>query len=103
MYFMDKTGIHLVVDDGQNCQAGELFEMVREEMKFPESSREVFSLWLVSDLLGKYCLLRPPQRRPTVIGELKVSFLYSAVFARTSLLQSTGDSLSAFTLSYLAK
>ena len=52
MYFMDKTGIHLAVDDGQNCEAGELFEMVMDEMKFPAVAREAFSLWLVSDLLG---------------------------------------------------
>ena len=32
-------------------QAGELFEIVMEEMKYPAEFREVFSLWLVSDLL----------------------------------------------------
>ena len=57
VYFMDKSGIHLQVDDGQNCEAGELFEMVVEEMKFPPQVREVFSLWLVSDLLGECCFL----------------------------------------------
>ena len=53
---MDKTGIHLVVDDGQNCEASELFEMVMEEMKFPPAAREIFSMWLVSDLLGELVL-----------------------------------------------
>ena len=53
VYFQDKTGLHLSVADGQRCEAGELFEMVMEEMKLPTEAREVFSLWLVSDLLGK--------------------------------------------------
>ena len=53
IYFQDKTGLHLTVEDGQHMEAGEIFEMVMEEMKFPASSREVFSLWLVSDLLGE--------------------------------------------------
>ena len=55
IYFMDKTGINLTVEDGQHATAGELFEMVMDEMKFPHEAREAFSLWLVSDLLGK-CL-----------------------------------------------
>jgi len=50
---MDKSGIQLSVEDGQHAEAGELFEMVMEEMKFPAVAREVFSLWLVSDLLGE--------------------------------------------------
>jgi hypothetical protein len=49
---MDKSGVHLTIDDGQNAEAGELFEMVMEEMRMHPSAREVFSLWLVSDLLG---------------------------------------------------
>ena len=50
---MDKSGLHLTVEDGQNAEAGELFEMVMEEMSFPPEARDIFSLWLVSDLLGK--------------------------------------------------
>ena len=53
VYFQDKSGIHLTVEDGQHMEAGELFEVVMEEMKYPQEMREVFSLWLVSDLLGK--------------------------------------------------
>ena len=51
---MDKTGINLTVEDGQHATAGELFEMVMDEMKFPHEAREAFSLWLVSDLLGAW-------------------------------------------------
>lgn len=52
VYFQDKTGLHLTVEDGQHMEAGELFEIVMEEMTLPSQAREVFSLWLVSDLLG---------------------------------------------------
>lgn len=51
VYFQDKTGLHLCVEDGQHTDAGSIFEMVMEEMKLPAIAREVFSLWLVSDLL----------------------------------------------------
>ena len=54
VYFMDKTGLNLSVEDGQNVDAGELFELVKEEMKLSDEAREMFSLWLVSDLLGTY-------------------------------------------------
>ena len=53
VYFMDKSGLHIVIEDGQNTEAGDLFEMVMEEKNFPPEARDVFSLWLVSDLLGK--------------------------------------------------
>ena len=39
--------------------AGELFEMIMDEMKFPEIARQAFSLWLVSDNLGKFYQLLP--------------------------------------------
>lgn len=52
VYFPDKTGVQLKVRDGQNIEAGELFELVMSVMKFPAEARESFSLWLVSDLLG---------------------------------------------------
>ena len=54
MYFPDKAGLRLSVEDGQNMTAGDLFEMVMEDMKYPDEAREMFSLWLVSDLLGKF-------------------------------------------------
>ena len=54
MYFEDKTGINLSVEDGQHADAGELFEIIMDEMRFPAVARDVFSLWLVSDLLGKF-------------------------------------------------
>lgn len=53
VYFPDKTGISLNVEDGQNAEAGEIFEMVMEEMRFPNEARQAFSLWLVSDYLGE--------------------------------------------------
>ena len=53
VYFMDNSGIHLFVDGGEHVTAGDLFEMVMEEMNYPSDCRDVFSLWLVSDLLGK--------------------------------------------------
>jgi len=68
---MDKVGVHLKVIDGQNIEAGELFELVLDEIPLTPNpagaaaeykqirdealiakAREVFSLWLVSDLLG---------------------------------------------------
>ena len=52
IYFMDKTGLTLPVLDGQHAEAGELFEMVMQEQELPHEAREVFSLWMVSDLLG---------------------------------------------------
>ena len=39
--------------------AGELLEMIMDEMKFPEIARQAFSLWLVSDNLGKFYQLLP--------------------------------------------
>lgn len=51
VYFPDKTGVQLKVRDGQNVEAGELFELVMGVMEFPGEARESFSLWLVSDLL----------------------------------------------------
>ena len=56
IYFTDKRGLRMSVEDGQNMQAGELFELVMEDMKFPDEAREMFSLWLVSDLLGELFL-----------------------------------------------
>lgn len=51
VYFPDKTGVQLKVRDGQNIEAGDLFELVMDVMHFPVEAREAFSLWLVSDLL----------------------------------------------------
>ena len=53
VYFMDKTGLSLQVENGQNMHAGELFERIMTELDYPPQAREVFSLWLVSDLLGE--------------------------------------------------
>ena len=58
VYFEDKTGIDLSVEDGQHAEAGELFEIIMDEMKFPAVARDVFSLWLVSDLLGEFLSLK---------------------------------------------
>ncbi|CAD5122954.1 DgyrCDS11347 [Dimorphilus gyrociliatus] len=51
VYFSDKTGISLNVDDGVNVTAMELFDMVYEETGLPNEGRETFSLWLMSNLL----------------------------------------------------
>ena len=45
--------------------AGELFEMIMDEMKFPEIARQAFSLWLVSDNLGKFYQLLVCNKRST--------------------------------------
>jgi hypothetical protein len=49
---VDNFGLHLKVIDGQNATASELFEIVMDERGYPNDARELFSLWLVSDLLG---------------------------------------------------
>ena len=59
IYRPDKVGVQIKVVDGQNIKASELFEYYLDELKEewteadPVQAREVFSLWLVSDLLGK--------------------------------------------------
>ena len=53
VYFMDKQGLKLLVEDGQNATAGEIFELIMDESGYPAEARDVFSLWLVSDLLGE--------------------------------------------------
>lgn len=54
VYFADGTGTSLSVDDGVNLTARELYDMVYEETGLPDSLRETFSLWLISDLLGEF-------------------------------------------------
>jgi len=53
VYFAKSVGLQLKVDDGQNVTASELFEYVMEEQSYPPEARQLFSLWLVSDLLGQ--------------------------------------------------
>ena len=52
VYLMDKSGLRFTIDDGHTKEAGHLFDNVMEELGLPAEAREVFSLWLVSDLLG---------------------------------------------------
>ena len=52
VYFAKSVGLQLKVVDGQNVTASELFEYVMEEQNYPPDARQLFSLWLVSDLLG---------------------------------------------------
>ena len=52
VYFAKNVGLQLKVCDGQNLTASELFEDVMEEQSYPNEARQLFSLWLVSDLLG---------------------------------------------------
>lgn len=51
VYFAKSVGLQLKVSDGQNLTASELFEDVMEEQHYPHEARQLFSLWLVSDLL----------------------------------------------------
>ncbi|ESN98897.1 hypothetical protein HELRODRAFT_162363 [Helobdella robusta] len=55
VYFHDNSGIMLKIQDGQNMEANILFEYVAKELNLQaevlEQAKEVFSLWLVSDLL----------------------------------------------------
>jgi len=55
VYFAKNVGLQLKVCDGQNVTASELFEYVMEEQNYAHEARQLFSLWLVSDLLGQYC------------------------------------------------
>jgi len=52
VYFAKSIGLQLKVCDGQNVTASELFEYVMEEQSYAPEARQLFSLWLVSDLLG---------------------------------------------------
>jgi len=52
VYFAKSIGLQLKVCDGQNVTASELFEYVMEEQSYASEARQLFSLWLVSDLLG---------------------------------------------------
>ena len=78
VYFEDKTGINLSVEDGQHADAGELFEIIMDEMSFPAVARDIFSLWLVSDLLGKLQsgFIQIPKCSLTFLN-LNISFRYS--------------------------
>jgi phosphate/sulfate permease len=51
---MDKTGLQFVVEDGRRSKAEELQEMVIQDTGLSEEAREIFSLWLMSPLLGKF-------------------------------------------------
>ena len=53
VYFTKSVGLQLKVCDGQNLTATELFEDVMEEQNYPPEARQLFSLWLISDLLGE--------------------------------------------------
>jgi len=54
VYFAKSVGLQLKVCDGQNLTATELFEYVMEEQNYPADARQLFSLWLVSDVLGMF-------------------------------------------------
>ena len=57
IYLHNDTGIMLKVQDGQNADARFLFDLLIRELGVKKDDirnvKEVFSLWLVSDLLGK--------------------------------------------------
>lgn len=51
VYFNDKTGIVLKVENGHLSTAGDIFQMVIDELQLPEESKETFAMWMVSSLL----------------------------------------------------
>ena len=53
----DRKGIHVNLEDGQLAEASDLFEIVLEQRGLPPESENVFSIWLVSPLLGRYYVM----------------------------------------------
>lgn len=53
VYFMDNEYLKMSVRGGEEITAGGLFEEVMKACDLPDIARHAFSLWLVSDLLGK--------------------------------------------------
>ena len=54
MWLRDRKGIHVNLEDGHLAEAADLFEIVIEQRGLPPESEDIFSIWLVSPLLGKY-------------------------------------------------
>lgn len=57
----DRVGIHVTLEcAGHEATAEDLFEVVVKERNLPQDCDNVFSIWLVSPLLGKTCSKNPP-------------------------------------------
>jgi len=68
VYFAKNVGLQLKVCDGQNLTATELFEDVMEEQNYPPEARQLFSLWLVSDLLGEIFTDNSAMQHQTIVN-----------------------------------
>lgn len=53
IFMRNRSGIHMQLDEGHNAEAEELFDIVVQENNLPKECEDVFSLWLVSPILGK--------------------------------------------------
>lgn len=51
IFMRDRSGIHCQLEEGQNAEAEELFDIVLQEQGLPHECEDVFALWLVSPLL----------------------------------------------------
>lgn len=55
IWLRDQKGIHVNLEgNGQLAEAADLFEIVKEHRKLPDFVDNIFSIWMVSPLLGKY-------------------------------------------------
>lgn len=53
VYLVNDTVVQLTVDNLHSVTAHELHRIIRETLMLPEYAMEVFSLWLISPLLGE--------------------------------------------------
>lgn len=54
IFMRDRSGIHCTLEEGHNAEADDLFDIVLTDQGLPEECEDVFALWLVSPLLGKF-------------------------------------------------
>lgn len=54
VFLRDRTGIYLSLEDGQDAETSDLMEIVLQEQGLPPECEDIFSLWLISPLLGQY-------------------------------------------------
>lgn len=54
IFMRDRSGIHCTLEEGHNAEADDLFDIVLADQGLPEECEDVFALWLVSPLLGKF-------------------------------------------------
>ncbi|XP_052768145.1 FERM domain-containing protein 8-like isoform X2 [Mya arenaria] len=51
IFMRNRTGIHVQLEEGQNAEAEDLFDIVLQDQSLPSECEDVFALWLVSPLL----------------------------------------------------